>query len=96
MAAELLRRRFEKVEYLVSYEIVTNAFGGLCGFEPDGRTVTQGAVDRVMRTFFRTFAPATRSRQFRSTARPSFGLRSEDPCDDEFLEWYIAGRTDGV
>lgn len=51
VAAEVVRQRFQDVDYFPSYEIVSSTFSRGAYFESDLRSVTPAGVDHVMRLF---------------------------------------------
>jgi hypothetical protein len=90
VAAEVIRRRYPQVDYVASYEIVTNTGNGSAYFSDDRRNVSDAAVAHVMQSFFRNFAPEP---LVLSLERPAVAPH-EDPCDEEhLLRSVLADRT---
>jgi hypothetical protein len=81
VAAETIRRRHARIDYVASYEIVTNTGNGSAYFSDDRRNVSDAAVAHVMRSFFTNFAP---ERLELSLDRPAVAPH-EDPCDEEHV-----------
>jgi hypothetical protein len=91
LAADEIRCQYPNVDYFASYEIVNGTFSSAPGFEPDGRTVTAEAVDRVMLSFFAHFVEQERHDHVLMgpvTAAPV--AVPNDPCDEVFLLQYIS------
>jgi hypothetical protein len=81
VAAEGIRLRYPQVDYVASYEIVTNTGNGSAYFTDDRRNVSDAAVAHVMRSFFRNFAPEPLEL---TIDRPAVAPH-EDPCDEEHV-----------
>jgi hypothetical protein len=89
VAAEHIYATHANVDYFASYEIVTMLGNLKDSFEPDGRTVKQEAVDRVMASFFRAYA-ADDCVPIATLNETPHAATVTDPCDDDFLLNYIA------
>jgi hypothetical protein len=97
VVAEEMRARYPFVDYFGSYEMVTATFQNDAFFEADRRNVTDAAVDRVMRSFFRHFtagaAPAAEPFAEPQPAAPAAAVLP-DACDEELLAAQIAREVE--
>jgi hypothetical protein len=89
VAAETIRQRHAAVDYFPSYEIVAGAFDGVDGFEPDRRSVNSAAVDRVMRSFFRAYAPDGEVPVEALLAPAIVPKPADDVCDEVYFERFL-------
>jgi hypothetical protein len=91
VAAETVRRAHPRVEYFASYEICATGYDGEDHYGDDRRDVNDAAVDRVMRSFFRAFAPSVRADlpvialSLGAVARAAAAPAPRDPCDEQYL-----------
>jgi GSCFA family len=92
IAAEEMRRRYDFVDYFASYEIVAG-FDGNDGFEPDRRSVSAAAVDRVMHSFFRAYASADERAVAALDDGAAVAKPKDDPCDEVFFERFLAAQS---
>ncbi|HEX5274829.1 MAG TPA: GSCFA domain-containing protein [Candidatus Rubrimentiphilum sp.] len=89
VAAQEARRRYENVDYFAAYEIVMGTFNTAEYFESDRRTVSQSAVEHVMRSFYEKFSDVTpRVVQGAAGDEASAALPLK-PCDEDLLLMYL-------
>ena len=83
VVADELRRAYDFIDYFWSYEVITATYNTHRYFEPDRRSVTEGGVSHVMKSFFRHFAGIDITPK---SAEP-------DPCDEDVLYALIKSAT---
>ncbi len=84
--AEEMRQRHQNVEYFASYEIATATYNTQRYFQEDKRNVTPGAVDHVMRSFFRNFSDEDPEQMVKvERGDEGIGALEVRPCDEEQL-----------
>jgi hypothetical protein len=97
VACDVVVRRFDRVAYFPSYEIVSSVFTRGCYVAEDLRSVTDEGVDHVMKLFYRHYcdgassqhaAPAVPSPDaVRSAERAALSQKVNDVlCDEEMLD----------
>ncbi len=89
VAAQEARRRYDNVDYFAAYEIVMGTFNTAEYFESDRRTVSQSAVEHVMRSFYENFSdvpPRIIQGAAGGTASAALPLK---PCDEDLLLMYL-------
>lgn len=97
VAAEEVRRRHAQVDYFPAYEIVAGGFDGVDAFEPDRRSVSAAAVDRVMTSFFGAYAPAERRPVAALLPPAAVDKPAADACDEVYFERFLeAHAADGI
>jgi len=84
-AADEICRKHANVAYFASYEIVQHTFMAHEYFAADRRSVTPDAVDHVMQTFFRFFAPQEKLIKRDPHATHSQPIFVNPICDEEQL-----------
>lgn len=96
VAADMLYRAHDYVEYFPSYEIITGNFSDAAYYEADYRSVNPLGVDHAMRCFLRHFAEGQDDLAERESHRPvdapALPGREQDPeprdlvCDEEAID----------
>lgn len=87
VAAEMLFRAYDWVDYFPSYEIITGNFNGGMYFEPDLRGIRPSGVDHVMRCFLRHYAGAVDAAPAPRTPLAVVAPGSGDVvCDEEAID----------
>jgi hypothetical protein len=89
VAAEEIRSRHEAVDYFPSYEIVAGGFDGHDGFEPDRRSVSTPAVDRVMLSFFHAYAAQGQRPPAALLPQAVVPKPENDVCDEVYFERFL-------
>jgi hypothetical protein len=97
VAGEICAAR-EGVDYFPSYEIVSNPWSGTGSYAANLRSVTDAAVDRVMRTFLAVHRPAEGEAAGAPPAVAAEPVAAEEEdeamrvrCDEELLDAFGRG-----
>lgn len=85
VAAAEIAQRFSHVDYVPSYEIITNPMTGARFYNANRRTVTQEGVDTVMAAFFGAHANVSAA-DAQMTAEAQIAEPAEDEDDDLICE----------
>ena len=96
VAADMLYRAHDFVEYFPSYEIITGNYSDSAYYEDDYRSVNPLGVDHAMRCFLRHFAEGHDDSAERETRAERAAAAARQPsdlvCDEEAIE---QARGDG-
>ena len=92
VAADMLYRAHDFVEYFPSYEIITGNYSDSAYYEDDYRSVNPLGVDHAMRCFLRHFAEGQDDAAEREPQRSDFAAAVPEPeprdlvCDEEAID----------
>jgi hypothetical protein len=90
VAADAVERKFERVIYFPSYEVITSPAAGGAYYADDLRQVTDVGVKHVMKLFSRHFFPGMNSSPVspETTSRLEASIRGDAAvvCDEEVIE----------
>jgi hypothetical protein len=90
VAAEMVYRKYEWVDYFPSYEIITGNYNNSAYFEADYRNINTLGVDHVMRNFLKHYTEHSGTETLtlvsESSAYVAAGSYSDIVCDEEAIE----------